>query len=69
MSGTAELTPQVLGRAMDIARAAYEEALRRHGMLAGTIALISVYAEENLAEVNGEDDAAISSPVADSRRA
>ncbi|WP_344587540.1 hypothetical protein [Actinomadura vinacea] len=54
---------------MDIARAAYEEALRRHGMLAGTIALISVYAEENLAEVNGEDDAAISSPVADSRRA
>ncbi|MFD0857285.1 hypothetical protein ACFQ07_34090 [Actinomadura adrarensis] len=42
---------------MDIARAAYEEALRRHGMLASTIALISVYAEENLAEVDGDDDA------------
>ncbi|RFU40496.1 hypothetical protein DZF91_16900 [Actinomadura logoneensis] len=42
---------------------AYEEAMRRHGLLSGTISLISGYARENLTvmdEISGPDDSDLS---------
>ncbi|MFC4905780.1 hypothetical protein [Actinomadura gamaensis] len=46
---TARLDRKTLRFAAEIVQAAYEEAMRRHGMLAGTISLISTYAQANLA--------------------
>ncbi|MGI5167849.1 hypothetical protein ACQEU3_26210 [Spirillospora sp. CA-253888] len=40
---------------MEVAKAAYEEALQQHGMLPSTIALISSYAEQNLAALDEDD--------------
>ncbi|KAB2339177.1 hypothetical protein [Actinomadura rudentiformis] len=42
--------------AMEVARAAYEEALLKHGMLPSTVALIHTYAEANLAALEEEPD-------------
>ncbi|MGI5165671.1 hypothetical protein ACQEU3_15045 [Spirillospora sp. CA-253888] len=44
------------GRALEVVKAAYEEALRQHGMLSSTIVLISSYAEDNLAALADRDD-------------
>ncbi|MFI6514088.1 hypothetical protein ACIBF1_00850 [Spirillospora sp. NPDC050679] len=41
---------------MEVVKAAYEEALRQHGMLPSTIVLISSYAEDNLAALADQDD-------------
>ncbi|WP_169813884.1 hypothetical protein [Actinomadura kijaniata] len=47
-----------LSQAIEIVRAAYEEAMRAHGLLSSTIELISSYAEANLAALNGFPDGA-----------
>ncbi|WP_067489422.1 hypothetical protein [Actinomadura hibisca] len=44
--------------AAEVVKAAYEEALRRHGMLPSTITLISSYAEDNLTALHEEPDEA-----------
>ncbi|MFG1997516.1 hypothetical protein ACGFNU_00020 [Spirillospora sp. NPDC048911] len=41
----------VLRLALNVAKAAYEEALLRHGMLKGTVELIHAYADHNLADL------------------
>ncbi|MFC5185391.1 hypothetical protein [Actinomadura harenae] len=38
--------------AAEIVRAAYEEGMRRHGMLGSTIAVISSYAQKNLTDLD-----------------
>ncbi|GAA1555307.1 hypothetical protein GCM10009678_42890 [Actinomadura kijaniata] len=40
--------------AAEVVKAAYEEAMRRHGLLPSTVALISDYAEQNLAALHAE---------------
>lgn len=45
-----------LDQALEVARAAYEEAMRRHGLLPSTITLISGYAEQNIQALRDEDD-------------
>ncbi|GAA1540347.1 hypothetical protein GCM10009678_23460 [Actinomadura kijaniata] len=47
-----------LSRAIEIVKAAYEEAMRTHGLLPSAIELISSYAEANLAALNGLPDGA-----------
>ncbi|MFC5182172.1 hypothetical protein [Actinomadura harenae] len=42
--------------AVQIVTAAYAEAMRRHGLLPSTIAVITTYAEENLAALEREPD-------------
>ncbi|WP_131740986.1 hypothetical protein [Actinomadura roseirufa] len=42
--------------ALEITRAAYQEAMTRAGMLAGKIAEVHAYAESQLAEVAEQDD-------------
>ncbi|WP_157432018.1 hypothetical protein [Actinomadura hibisca] len=45
----------ILHAALEVTKAAYEEALRQHGMLPSTIALITTYAERNLAALDEDD--------------
>lgn len=52
----AEAVESALGRALEITRAAYEEAMLRHGLLPSTVALISTYAEETLALLRSGDE-------------
>ncbi|MEV5568407.1 hypothetical protein AB0L06_00035 [Spirillospora sp. NPDC052269] len=46
----------VLHQATEIVRAAYEEAMRRHGFLSSTIRVINSYAEQSLAELDAASD-------------
>ncbi|WP_026416357.1 hypothetical protein [Actinomadura oligospora] len=46
---------QAVDQAFEVARAAYEEAMRDHGLLNSTIALISGYAADNIAALRMED--------------
>ncbi|MFC5183196.1 hypothetical protein [Actinomadura harenae] len=48
---------QAVDQAFEVARAAYEEAMREHGLLSSTIALISGYAASNIAALRAEDGA------------
>ncbi|MFC5182032.1 hypothetical protein [Actinomadura harenae] len=43
-------------RAAEIVRAAYEEAMRRHGFLSSTIRVVSMYAEQSLAELDAASE-------------
>ncbi|MQY07283.1 hypothetical protein [Actinomadura macrotermitis] len=45
-----------LSSALEIAKAAYEEALIRHGMLPAAIAVVHAYAEQNLEALEAEED-------------
>ncbi|MFC5185664.1 hypothetical protein [Actinomadura harenae] len=51
---TVRLESTVLRLAADITKAAYRDAMRRHGLLPSTISLIGMYAEENLAALDEE---------------
>lgn len=42
--------------AVEVVRAAYQEAMVMHGLLPATVELIHSYAEENLAALDGEED-------------
>ncbi|MGK5551781.1 hypothetical protein ACSNOI_09225 [Actinomadura kijaniata] len=46
----------VLRLAMALVKGAYEEAMRTHGLLPGTIALVSAQAERNLAVLDDTAD-------------
>jgi len=48
--------------ALEITRAAYQEAMSRAGMLAGQIAEVHAYAESQLAELADQDDDADPAP-------
>lgn len=50
------VTPNALDRALEITRAAYEEAMRRHSLLPSTIALIHTYAEQHLSALDEPED-------------
>ncbi|MFG2006097.1 hypothetical protein ACGFNU_43795 [Spirillospora sp. NPDC048911] len=51
MAGEASQRTMLL-LAVEVVRAAYEEALLKHGLLPSTVALIHSYAEENLAALD-----------------
>ncbi|MFC6880168.1 MULTISPECIES: hypothetical protein [Actinomadura] len=51
----APVTAEVLGQALEVARAAYHEAMGRAGMLRGKVAEVHAYAETLIAELDRED--------------
>ncbi|TDE36427.1 hypothetical protein [Actinomadura sp. 6K520] len=50
------ITAAEVAAALEIAKAAYQEAMARAGMLAGKIAEVHAYAESQLAELADQDD-------------
>ncbi|MEV5568619.1 hypothetical protein AB0L06_01100 [Spirillospora sp. NPDC052269] len=52
MTGT-RVERGTLSLAAEIVQAAYEEAMRQHGMLSSTISVVSSYAQKNLAALDG----------------
>lgn len=55
MTGDVEISEE-LRLAVEVVRAAYQEAMTKHGLLPSTVELIHTYAEENLAALDGEND-------------
>ncbi|WP_433331854.1 hypothetical protein [Spirillospora sp. CA-294931] len=56
MSDT-ESNPRELARAVELVSASYEEAMRQHGLLPGTVIVISTAARAKLAEVLADEHA------------
>ena len=56
------ITAAEVAAALEIAGAAYQEAMTRAGMLAGKITEVHAYAESQLAELTDQDDNAHPAP-------